>query len=87
MCILSTGIWKSYKPNVSYFRVWGCLTFLRLPDPKRPKRGVKASRYAFMGYAFMSKAYKFLDLDKNIMIESLNILFYENVFLFNTKNS
>lgn len=46
----------------------GCLAFVRLLDPRRPKLGVKAFKCAFMGYAFMSKAYRFLELDNNITI-------------------
>ena len=26
-------IWKAKKPNVSYFRTWGCLAYVRKPDP------------------------------------------------------
>ena len=25
---------KDRKPNVSYFRTWGCLAYVRIPDPK-----------------------------------------------------
>ena len=30
-------LWKNKKPNLSYFRTWGCRAIVRLPDPKRKK--------------------------------------------------
>jgi len=36
-------LWKGYQPNMKYLRVWGCLTKLMLPDPKKRKIGSKIS--------------------------------------------
>ena len=30
-------ILKNKEPNVSYLPVWGCLTYVRFPDPERSK--------------------------------------------------
>jgi hypothetical protein len=30
-------LWKGYKPNLKYLRVWGCLAKVMLPDPKKRK--------------------------------------------------
>ena len=30
-------MWTGHKPNLGYLRVWGCLTYARLIDPKIPK--------------------------------------------------
>jgi hypothetical protein len=35
-------LWKNKKPNVSYFKVWGCLAYVRIPDPKRSKLASRA---------------------------------------------
>ena len=26
-------LWKKYKPNLNFFKVWGCLAYVGLPDP------------------------------------------------------
>ena len=50
-------LWNGRKPNLSYIRVWGCLAFYRVPDPKRTKLGPRAMKSVFVGYAENSKAY------------------------------
>ena len=57
-------MWKGHKPNLGYLRVWGCLTYVRLTDPKMPKLGIRATTCAFLGYAINSAAYRFFDLEK-----------------------
>ncbi|KAJ9538889.1 hypothetical protein OSB04_031622 [Centaurea solstitialis] len=32
-------LWKGRKPNLDYFKVWGCIAYYRTPDPKRSKLG------------------------------------------------
>ena len=54
-------MWKGYKPNLEYLRVWGCLAYVRLTDPKIPKLGIRATRCAFLGYAINSAAYRIFD--------------------------
>ena len=49
-------LWKGRKPNLPYLRVWGCLAFYRVPDPKRTKLGPRALKSSFVGYADNSKA-------------------------------
>ena len=73
-------LWKKRKPNVSYLRVWGCLAFYRVPDPKRMKLGLRASKGIFVGYAENSKAYRILDSHSNVIIESRDVEFIENKF-------
>ena len=80
-------LWKGYKPNLGYFRVWGCLAFVRLTDPKRPKIGVRTTTCAFLGYAKNSTAYRFLDIQNNIIFESGDAIFHEEKFPFKSKNS
>ena len=33
--VWSYEIWKGRKPNLGYLKVWGCLAYYRVPDPKR----------------------------------------------------
>ena len=30
-------LWKGHAPNLKYFKVWGCLTKVMLPYPKKRK--------------------------------------------------
>ena len=80
-------LWRKRKPNLNYIRVWGCLAYVRMTDPKIPKLGIRASRCVFIGYALASKAYRFLDLENNVVIESLDAIFHEDKFPFKYKNS
>lgn len=48
-------IWKNKKPNVSYFRTWGCLAYVRIPDPKRLKLASRAYECVFIGYAIIAR--------------------------------
>lgn len=80
-------LWKNRKPNIDYFRVWGCLAFVRIPDPKRIKLASKAYECVFIGYADNSKASKFLDLHNNVIIESTDVDFYEDKFPYLLRSS
>ena len=69
--------WKWHKPNLGYLRVWGCLAYVRLTNPKIPKLGIKASTYAFLSYAINSAAYRFFDLENKIIFEFGGTIFHE----------
>ena len=78
-------LWKGYKPNLKYLKVWGCLAKVMLPEPKRKKIGSKTSDCMFIGYAEHSAAYRFLVLksevlDCSIIIETKNDEFFEHNF-------
>ncbi len=75
------------QPNVSYFRTWGCLAYVRIPDPKKVKLASRAYECVFIGYAVNSKAYRFYDLNAKVIIESNDVDFYENRFPFKSINS
>ena len=78
--------WSKKKPNLSYFKTWGCRAIVRLPEPKRKKLGEKGIECIFLGYALHSKAYRFLVAEPNdavsinTIIESRDAVFYENMF-------
>ena len=79
--------WKGRKPNLNYFKVWGCLAKVQVPKPKQVKIGPKTIDYVFVGYANNSKAYRFLvyksgipDIHVNTIIESANAEFFEQIF-------
>ena len=74
-------MWKGHKPNLGYLRVWGCLTYVRLTDPKMPKLGIKATTCGFLGYAINSKAYRFFDLENKSFLNLVMQFFMKKNFL------
>ena len=65
----------------------GCLAKVAVPIPKKVKIGPKTIDCVIIGYAHNSNAYRFLihkleiiDMHANIIIESRNESFFENVF-------
>ena len=67
--------------------MWGCLSKVAVPTPKKVKIGPKTVDCIFIGYAHNSSAYRFLvyeseipDIHKNTIMESRNALFFEHVF-------
>ncbi|KAK2362991.1 myosin-16 [Trifolium repens] len=80
-------ILKKRQLNLSYLRTWGCLTHVRIPDPKRVKLASRAYECVFIGYAANNKAYRFFDLNAKVIIESIDADFYEDKFPFKSTNS
>jgi hypothetical protein len=74
-------LWNGRKPNLSYFKVWGCIAYFRVPDPKRTKLGPRSIKSVFVGYVMNSKAYRLLDLSSNTIVESREVEFIENKFI------
>ena len=68
-------------------RVWGCLAYVRLTDPKMPKLGIRATTCAFLGYTINNTAYRFFDLENKVIFESRDAIFHEEKFPFKLKNS
>jgi len=57
------------KPFVSYFRTFGCIGFIHVPDQKRNKLDDKSVKCVLLGVSEESKAYKLYDpLNKKIYV-------------------
>lgn len=50
-------------------------------DPKSSKLGARDIKCVFIGYANNFKAYRLLNLDSNIVVESRGVEFIENIFI------
>jgi hypothetical protein len=74
-------LWNSRKPNLSYFKVLGCVAYFRVPDPKRTKLGPRVIKSVFIGYAVNSKDYRLLVLSSNTIVKSRDVEFIENKFI------
>ena len=79
-------LWSKRKPNLHYFRVWGCRAIVKLTEPKRKTLGERGIDCVFIGYAENSKAYRFYVLEHNdfvsihSVIESRDAIFDETRF-------
>nr|KAJ0204663.1 hypothetical protein LSAT_V11C500280120 [Lactuca sativa] len=80
-------LWKGRKPNLDYLKVWGYVAYYRTPDPKRTKLGARANKSIFIGYAQNSKAYRLLDIDSGVVVESRDVEFFEDKFSKDEENS
>ena len=67
---------KGRKSNTRYFKLGGAWHICKNNDPKRTKLGPKGIRFAFVGYATNSKAYRLLNLEFNVIIESRDVEFF-----------
>nr|GEW64878.1 hypothetical protein [Tanacetum cinerariifolium] len=80
-------VWKGRKPNISYFRVWGCLAYYKVPLPNTSKLGPRGLKSIFVGYAKDSKSYRCLDFNSNVIVESRDVDFFENKFRYDSTST
>ena len=74
-------VWNGTKPNLNYFKVWGCVDFYKVFNPQRTKLEPRVLKSVFIGFAQNSKAYRLLDLETNVIIEFVHIEFIKNKFI------
>ena len=64
------GWWYGRKPDVSHFRVFGCMAYAHVPDNERQKLDKKSKKMRFVGYSLTSKGYRLFDEKKKIYLLS-----------------
>jgi len=70
--------WSGMKPFVSYFKTFGCIEFVHVPDKKRSKLDDKSVKCVLLGVSEESKAYRLYDpLNKKIYV-SRDVKFQED---------
>ncbi|KAG6527483.1 hypothetical protein ZIOFF_009586 [Zingiber officinale] len=69
-------LWNK-KPTVSYFRVFGCVCYVFVPDHLRSKFDKKAIRCIFVGYDSQRKGWKCCDPTSERCYTSRNVVFDE----------
>ncbi|KAJ0579636.1 putative RNA-directed DNA polymerase [Helianthus annuus] len=67
------------KPNVSYFRIFGCVCYVFVPSHLRVKLEKKAVRCIFVGYDQERKGWKCCDPTNGKCYISRNVIFDENL--------
>lgn len=71
-------LWYGKKPNVSNFRVFGCMAYCHIPKECRGKFDSKVKKCIMMGYA--QTGYRLWDIDKQKLIVARDVIFNENEF-------
>ena len=66
------------KPNISYFKVFGCKCFYKIKGVRLSKFAPKALEGIFVGYGAESHTYRVFDKSSGIIIESCSVKFEEN---------
>ncbi|KAK1610252.1 hypothetical protein QYE76_033925 [Lolium multiflorum] len=66
------------KPNISYFKVFGCKCFYKIKGVRLSKFAPNALEGIFVGYGAESHNYRVFDISSKIIIESCSVKFEEN---------
>jgi hypothetical protein len=72
--------WKGKKPDISYFRVFGCLAYVLIRKEKRKALQPHSKKCIFVGYPEGVKAWKFWDPADRKFISSSHAVFDERYF-------
>nr|GEV30509.1 putative RNA-directed DNA polymerase [Tanacetum cinerariifolium] len=70
--------WSGKKPDVSHFRVFGCIAYALVPDQKRKKLDDKGEKCILLGVSDCSKAFKLYNPNTKKIIISRDVIFDED---------
>lgn len=74
-------LWNGEKPDVSYFRTFGCLAYVFIPkDIRKDKLAPKSAPMIFIGYEQGTKGYRFWSQTRHHIVISQNATFDEQFF-------
>ncbi|KAH9688106.1 Integrase catalytic domain-containing protein [Citrus sinensis] len=71
-------LWKDRKPNISYFKVFGCKCFVLNTKDNLGKFDPKSDVGIFLGYSNSSKAYRVYNKRTLVVEESMHVTFDES---------
>nr|CAN81294.1 hypothetical protein VITISV_003263 [Vitis vinifera] len=71
-------LWKNKKPNISYFKVFGCKCFILNTKDNLGKFDAKSNVGIFLGYSTSSKAFRVFNKRTMVVDESIHVIFYES---------
>ena len=69
--------WHGRKAYVSNLKVFGCISYVHVPDQKRKKLDKKSAKSIFVGYPSNSKGYKLYNPETKKMFRSRDVIFLE----------
>ena len=70
-------LWNNKKPNVSYFKVFGCKCFILNEKDALRKFDAKSDERIFLGYSSVSKVFRIFHKRTLIIEESIHVVFNE----------
>jgi transposase InsO family protein len=73
-------LWTSRVPDVSYFRVFGCLAYAHVPQGKRQKLDPRSVPMTFVGYEPGSKGYRLWNSTTRTIVLSRDVTFDERSY-------
>ena len=71
-------LWKNKKPNISYFKVFGCKCFILNTKDNLGKFDAKSDVGIFLGYLTSSKAFRVFNKRTMVVEKSIYVIFYES---------
>ncbi|KAL3611553.1 hypothetical protein D5086_002573 [Populus alba] len=76
--VTSEEAWSGNKPSVYYFRVFGCIAHVHIPEKRRSKLDDKNEKCIMLGVSEEAKAYRLYNLVSKKVIISSDVVFVEN---------
>ncbi|CAL9113193.1 unnamed protein product [Musa textilis] len=70
-------LWNKKKPNVSYFKVFGCKCFILNENDAIGKFDAKSDEGIFLSYSSISKAFRVFNKRTLVIEESIHVIFNE----------
>ena len=68
------------RPDISQLNVFGCVSYVHIPDDQRRKVDTRAHKAIFVGYPPGVKRYKLYDPEKKKFVVSRDVQFFEDNF-------
>jgi len=76
----------SKPPSYSHLRVFGCLCYVHDKNRSNDKFAPQSKTCVFIGYPMGKKGYKVCDMESHKIFTSRDVVFYENIFPFQSHN-
>ena len=74
-------VWIGSPIYYSGFKVFGCPTYVHIPNEERSKLDAKSRQFIFLGYQKVVKGFKLWDPKANKVVISRDVVFDEKVML------
>ena len=71
-------LWKNKKPNINYFKVFGCKCFILNTKDNLENFDAKSDVGIFLGYSTSSKAFRVFNKRTMVVEESIHVIYYES---------
>lgn len=78
-CRIPEEVWSGKEVNLSYLKVFGCLSYVHIDSNARSKLDAKSRKCFFIGYGDEAFGYRFWDNQNRKIIRSRNVIFNEQV--------